>query len=635
MSKTPDGQSPQEQLGELFGSYKAEWLSEQVFDLFTEPAYWPELTTNRPCVLVGGRGTGKTTVLRSLSYEGQYALGGKSPDALDGLRFFGFYERVDTNRVRAFEGQELAEPDWVRIFAHYLNLSMCASILKFCAWYVAEADSADLLDRSTCGMVAKSMNLAPAGSPASLSAAIHDGLIALGAQVNNVGAITPTGLSMQKQPVDLLMAKVSEAFPGKPFFFLFDEYENFNLYQQRIVNTMIKHSGPDYTFKVGVREFGFKTRATLNLEEKLTSPADYVLISIDEKLKAGAFSQFAAKVCDGRLRRIRTPDDAEARTIRQLLPGLSEEEEAVKLGVEEVLSDPTAKLAQELSSGEMAEYLDAPLLNQYLVARWAAGKSLPLVEVARDYLDDKNAWRNRLNNYGYGLLFTIKRGRGKGGVQKYYCGWEVMTVLAAGNIRYLLELVEACLRAHLDADRAFGEVVDPVLQTRAAQAVGRKNLAELEGVSVDGARLTKLVLGLGRVFQVLALDPIGHAPEVIEFELGAEGQDPSGGVAPEVDELLKLAVSHLALLRRPGTKLSSATNDTRDFDYRLHPVFSAFFEFSHRQKRKLTLFEGEIEGLISRPSETIPRILGRHGRSIDEPLPTQLGIFEGYFAGST
>lgn len=35
----------QEQLSQLFGSYKAEWLKEQIHDLFTRPSYFPELTT--------------------------------------------------------------------------------------------------------------------------------------------------------------------------------------------------------------------------------------------------------------------------------------------------------------------------------------------------------------------------------------------------------------------------------------------------------------------------------------------------------------------------------------------------------------------------------------------------------------
>ena len=95
-----------EQPADLFGNYKAEWLGERIFDLFRAPSYFPDLERPRPCVLIGGRGTGKTTVLRSLSYEGRYALRG--PEAAVGdWPYYGFYYRVNTNRVTAFQGDDL------------------------------------------------------------------------------------------------------------------------------------------------------------------------------------------------------------------------------------------------------------------------------------------------------------------------------------------------------------------------------------------------------------------------------------------------------------------------------------------------------------------------------------------------
>jgi hypothetical protein len=74
--------SAEEALSSVFGSYKAEWLQERVFDFFTAPDYLPELLTARPCVLLGGRGTGKTTVLKGLSYEGQFAINGRNPSTI-------------------------------------------------------------------------------------------------------------------------------------------------------------------------------------------------------------------------------------------------------------------------------------------------------------------------------------------------------------------------------------------------------------------------------------------------------------------------------------------------------------------------------------------------------------------------
>ena len=78
-----------ENLNNLFGSYKAEWLKGKVFDLFAEPSYFPALKDNRPCILQGGRGTGKTTVLRGLSYQGQYALHKKNISEFDKTNFIG------------------------------------------------------------------------------------------------------------------------------------------------------------------------------------------------------------------------------------------------------------------------------------------------------------------------------------------------------------------------------------------------------------------------------------------------------------------------------------------------------------------------------------------------------------------
>jgi len=624
--------SPEEQLGTLFGSYKAEWLEEQVFDLFTEPTYWPELTTQRPCVLVGGRGTGKTTVLRMLSYEGQYALFGRSPAGFEQMSFIGFYERVDTNRVRAFDGPEVDEAVWIKIFAHYLNLRMAAAILRFTSWCATHLEMPNLLDEATCQAVARGLNATPSGNQTELSNAVDDALITLEAEVNNVGEGRPANLSLQKAPVDRLIRGLRKALPGRRFFFLFDEYENFTEYQQRVVNSIIKHSGEDYALKIGVREFGFRTRATLNAEEQLVSPADFVRVPIDEKLKGSRFTTFAAQVCNSRLARIGSPAGELTHSIEDLLPGLSEDQEAERLGVEQLLTGPIDALRSVLAKDEIDQFSDSPKIEQLLVVRWAENKELPLEDVARSYMRGDGEWTNRINNYAYALLFSIRRGRGMRGIQKYYCGWETFTGVAAGNIRYLLELVERTMLLHLERGGEMDAPVDPEVQTLAAQSVGRKNLGELEGLSVHGARLTKMVLGLGRVYQVLAADPVGHTPEVNEFELvPSKGAVETTRDVADAEELLRMAVAQLALLRKPGSKLASAATDTRDYDYRLHPIFSAFFVFSHRQKRKLGLSETDLLGLVEAPSETIARIVARHKRSPDTDLPEQLAFFESFY----
>ncbi|HWA54871.1 MAG TPA: hypothetical protein VG816_11920 [Solirubrobacterales bacterium] len=605
-------------------------MSERIFDLFTEPTYWPELMTQRPCILEGGRGTGKTTVLRLLAHEGQYALGGRQADTFDQKPFLGFYERIDTNRVRAFAGTEIPESMWIRIFGHYLNLRLVSAVLRFTTWYSSHLGRSELISDELCRSVAYSLNLDVSPNQYDLYKNVRNGLLKLEAEVNNVGEKVPSGLSLQKAPVDVLMEGLSESLPDKDFFFLFDEYENFSPYQQRVVNTFIKHSGTGYTFKVGVREFGLRTRETLNPAEQLTSPADYVKIRISEKFGSAEFADFAAQVCNSRLARLKISDPTAVLEINQILPGLSEEEEAHRLKVDEVLAEPLRRLQPNLTPAQWKAFRDAPALEQLLVIRWAEVHDEPVEKLVIEYLEGSPEWTNRINNYGYALLFTLQRGRGRGGIQKYYSGWDVFTSLAAGNIRYLLELVEQTLLLHLESGGRLAEPVDPSVQTRAAQQVGRKNLTELEGLSVHGARLTKLVLGLGRIFQLLALKPIGHTPEVNEFEL-IDSDNTSPDVIKDVAELLPFAVSQLALLRKAGTKVSNDPSDTRDFDYRLHPIFSPTFVFSHRQKRKMGISSAELLEVISSPQDAIPALLARRKRSVDEVLPEQLNFFEAYF----
>ena len=145
--------SQQERRSRLFGSYKAEWLRERMFELFAEPSYFPELTGSSPCVLTGGRGTGKTTVLRCMSYEGQFALRNKAERSIPKWDYYGMYYRVNTNRVTAFKGPEIDAQRWQKTFAHYLNLVLCDLVVRFLQWYDVHAPQTVTLTEDQCNII--------------------------------------------------------------------------------------------------------------------------------------------------------------------------------------------------------------------------------------------------------------------------------------------------------------------------------------------------------------------------------------------------------------------------------------------------------------------------------------------------
>jgi hypothetical protein len=617
---------PIDKLSTVLGLYKAEWLREKLFDLFTVPGYFDELKMNRPCVLIGGRGTGKTTVLQGLSYQGQFAFAKSDKNVIDTWQFFGLYHRVNTNRVTAFRGPEQSEDRWRACFAHYLNLLFCTQLLEFACWYELQTGRELSLSAADLAAFRATLKLQSEGRLADLAQEVRLQVLVFEACIVDT---PPAFLSMHVAPVDALSAALlsTKELAGKQFFFLIDEFENFEDYQQRILNTIIKHAPSAYTFKVGVRELGWRERSTLNENEQLTSPADYARISISERLTDSRFKSFAENVLSVRYQGT-VDGPGVAADFPSLFPKLDELDEAARL-IDRAQENRVRKAVEEASSpGQREAAKELPIGVQYFLDYWASSHTdtTSLSAEIDLWLKGNAASKERFNNHFHASLFAIRKG--KRGIRKYYSGWDVYLALCEGNIRYLLELVHSALLLHTEEEGAALTPISPEVQTQAAQAVGRKNLSELEGLSVDGARLTKLLLSLGRVFGVLAESPGGHTPEANQFHLREE-------LAPESDgkamDLLKHSVMHLALVRYAGSKLLDE-RDTKAYDYMIHPIFAPFFVFSHRKKRKILLSTANLLSLVENPREGIEAVLKANHRKSEAELPDQLQLFGEFYA---
>lgn len=614
-------------ISQMLGLYKAEWLNGNLFELFSEPQYFGELKTSRPCVLIGGRGTGKTTVLKGLSYKGQFALHDNKASSLLDAKFYGIYYRVNTNRVTAFKGEELSEDRWTRYFAHYLNLVFCTQLLEFVEWFSVQTGSAVVISPRLVEKVGLTFGLQETKTLSELNEAIESLLLRFEASINALNDEMVGGLSLQGAPVDELTNALcgSELFRGKQFYFLIDEFENFENYQQRVVNTLIKHATQSYTFKVGVRELGWRERATLNANEQLTSPADYAHVNIGDVLVGAKFKNFASDVVLSRLAPGLNRADGR-QFLRTLLPKLSEMQEAHSL----LESTDATRLMKEarnvLDADEYDRICELPIGKISFAKYWSdVYRDESFADSLRGLSHGSPKWTQRVNNHFYSFLFTIRKR--KPGLRKYYCGWDVYVRLANGNIRYLLELVHAAFLMHLDESDQVGPIT-PKTQTLAAQAVGKKNLDELQGLSVDGAHLTKLLLSLGRIFQLFAEEPSGHTPEANEFHI--QGVESAKEDASAI-RLLNSAVMHLALVRRTANKLADA-RDTKEYDYSVHPIFAPFFVFSYRRKRKLALTTTQLLGLVSQPRSAIEDVMKQNNREpVADVLPDQMGLFEAFY----
>lgn len=603
----------------LFGSYKAEWLNERIFRFFAEPSYFNALKSYRPCVLIGGRGTGKTTVLRGLSYQGQFALNHDEIAKFNENQFIGIYFRCDTNHVHAFRGKGISQERWIEIFAHYFNLILSSEILYFIDWHRERDASDEVLSSHACRLIATSLHLGDKVQDFnSLMDELDLAMYKFQADVNNIADGNMPRLSLAGDPIKIVTEQAQKLaqFKGKIFYLLIDEYENLLDEQQQVVNTLLKHTPPSYTFKIGVREMGWRIHYTLNPQELVNDPADYVRFNIVEMFtgeNSGQFETFAREVCQLRIKDLMEEEGLDYK-IEDALVDMTMEDEASLLGIEhhhylqEVLDlEEKKSISLNISS-----------LYKFFLAYWSHVKGETLDNVVKDFLLNRSYWNTRYDNYKYSLLFKIKSGRGSGGIQKYYSGWRTFVKLANGNIRYLMELVYRSYYLYLQENGDLSKPVPPKIQTHAAYNVGWKNLTELEGTWKNGAQLTRLVQSIGTIFGHMAKLGDNVAPEVVQFEI-------EGTTSTRTEELLSAGIMNLALVRLPANK-QTGNGSVKEFMYMLHPIFAPYFIYSYRRKRKMIITDSEFLECVDNQKEAVVSILKKKKINVEseKPNPIQL-----------
>ncbi|HET7231709.1 MAG TPA: hypothetical protein VFJ16_16985 [Longimicrobium sp.] len=611
----------------VFGRYKAEWLRGDVFRLFQKPGYFPELEEPRPTALIGGRGTGKTSVLKSLSYRGHFELSGKSAAAAVNAPYVGLYWCIDSNRVTAFAGPELEPKQWIRLFAHYVNLEIVAMFCEYVLWFENTTGTTVTVPQSRLAKVGTALHITGAATINELASKVSEALVTLEASINSVADRANAPLSMQSVPIEYLAEALisTDAFSGKVFYIVVDEFENLDETQQSLFNTLIKHGRDKFAFKIGMKDSGWRTKATLN-GEILTHPADYDLIDLSERFGNGQYPSFAREVCEARLAHafvraglVNMPPE-----IPSYFQDLAVDEEARLLGLGRRIAPIRASVMKDPNASELLN--DLSDLDLYYLHRRAESESVSLTEILAEYsLNPKGYLSSYRENYRQSLLFTISEHSGKG-LQKYYSGWNTLTKVSGGNIRYLVEIVERAFELHRTTSNDIRKAVSARDQTEACIAVGRKYVQEVQALDPQGHRLTFLLLGLGRLLNLLARHSLGKQPDTTSFVLA---RPTSQEIAQELDDLLRIAVMHQVLRKWPATKLTSHT-EAKESEYSVHPIFAAFFVFPYQKKRRIRISGEDLLLLSVDLKAGLAAVLNAVGQPDDptEALPRQLSLFE-------
>ena len=623
---------------------RTEEMGDDLYRDFIFPPFFDEIqieNARKTVAIVGGRGCGKTMLLRYLSYHSQFSE--HNQGLPEELPFIGLYLRPDTNYLNSFAGDGGDKEWWIRAFEHALGLliaeEMIASLeaLNSSPERVQRYGGLDELDFSDLTAFDP---MFPSNFTDTLKY-IRRKRIEFRTWLNNC--------SEQKRPTLFPMRELLEEIvrvfrdslkylSNCTFGVFLDEYENMRLEQQKFINTLIKFYSPPVVFHIAMKRNAMITRETLG-NEQIQIPADYRAIDI-ESLMEDHFTVFAAELFFFRLAKqgiqleglpidsynLTTRDGILDRSteaykekvvsrIKEIFPGKSYREIAQLVLKDSTLKNRLRNLLEEGLKLKNASHIDVSkflrkeaaaesvvsgaLLNQKTQNVEHVLRQLDIAangEIS-DFHSTKKDWTN---NYLVGTLFWLYHPLPR--PCPLYAGFSTYCSLSRGNIRHFLELCYLAVKKvdfYAD-DTPFVVSVDT--QASAAREASQIFLDEINRSGTKGNKMSEFARALGRVFQLSQRRNSQSEPEITHFSVHNTLEN-----EPELRELLAEAEKWSVFYTVKETKVKSVRYEGKDFV--LNPIYAPFFRISYRKGRKLDLSVEELVILSGRDDQQRTRFL--------------------------
>ncbi|WP_182266924.1 hypothetical protein [Stenotrophomonas maltophilia] len=626
---------------EAFSKNRSEEHADDHWASFIIPPFYDTLTIKQQTksfVIVGGRGCGKTSLLKYLCYPSQLSVRRPTLDE-NALTHIGLYWRADTNFLNSFAGGGVDEKTWRSAFEHLLACELGVEVARAVLLLNASGRESSFggLDRVDLS----SLQDFDPELGASLRGLI-DSLVQrkrkLATWINNLESFPRPLMLPGTQFLLQLVSLLRDQLPyleNSTFAVFVDEYENMRIEQQRLINGLLKHGKNPLLFNIAMKRNAWLTRETLG-NESIEAVSDYNEIDIEAKLSSG-FDRFAAELLLFRLAEHR-PD------LAALLPISSEvlrdtERLSARYGASSddygrsVVSAAEKMLPRVNEAEAAARIMSTPQLRSVLVDRVTEALVLRGSRLSPDaFVDDMHpeasvvipallcrereqpekilAELRQLQTEGTGRLASgsdLISNNLFGCVNQIYIGkrnsilfsgFDSVVLIAKHNIRHLLELVHRIfLKYHEEQPRDDSSlpVVDAEIQAAAMREASEAVLRKVKGRGTYGPQLHSLVETLGSIFRERHRQRRQSEAETNHFTVS------TGVLTESLSIYLAEAEKWSVLYAVPQTKMKDP--GVYGVDYVPNPIFSPYFQISYRKKRSmkfsfeqmLVMFEGPQE----------------------------------------
>jgi hypothetical protein len=618
-----------------------------------------------PLILLGGKGSGRTHLMRYYSYPVQKVRAG-SEELIEFLRkegYVGIYMRCEGLNAGRFEGKGQPAETWAAVFAYYMDLWLSeltlivvrdafASRAEFAAVESAVSERIcqlfdqppDLPELSLKGVVAAFTRLRRQVDIAVNNAAL----------LRSLGDLTVT--ASRGRLVSGVPRVLTDEVPllkRVQFDYLIDELENLSESQQEYVNTLIREKTPPCTFVVGARLYGFRTRRTLSAGEENKAGSEYEQVLLDEHLREdpryddfarrliirrllqAGYTQLAAEIEQGR-RRVDDLfeghdasrfEDTQTRFALDNYPTSRSRPWMTKLRTQlETLPVADSKRLADESVERIVsavECYDYPLLektNAFLLYQdWAAGRDLleaaaAIEEASKQVIAGSASDRHEhvLGHFKGDLLAQMLR---EGRQRQRYAGLQAFIDMSSGLPRHLLIVLKYVHRWAV----FMGE--SPFTGTPISLQAQRAGVLQAANWFYDDAKASGAGSGdthdaVGRLAQLLRLMRFSDKP--VESSLTTFSFQ-EALASPRALEVIRRA-HHASLLLRVATGAKDRNDEGVIAKYQLNPMLSPRYDLPLARRGTVGLNKREVEAIFIEGGEEFDAIVADRMARMNAPF---------------
>lgn len=265
--------------------------------------------------ILGGKGTGKTHLLRYYSYQ-VAKLRSRRESGLGIVskqKFLAIFLRATGLDASRFEGNS-SDRRWQQLFGVYLELRLIEGVLEALCDIQATSPSDSFDDKAFIAEIANSVidqSVAACSSLLDLRGWAISKRRQIDDAINNAAFIgtldlrIPFSIGSLCLPVSRAMAGWNRSLSDVPLIYLIDEIENLTPPQQQVLNSLIRYGEGNATFRVTGRLYARKTFSTLADGEENREGAEFKTTFLDDILRNYRnFPEFAKRFVSRRIRAI-------------------------------------------------------------------------------------------------------------------------------------------------------------------------------------------------------------------------------------------------------------------------------------------------------------------------------------------